>query len=112
MRRGRVTVVGAFLVMLIASSKPAGAAPILDQQNSPPPEVISLIADVFDLAQTFTVGVRGTLNRVDVLIQRLAVVPALPLHFDIRRAPGGVPSEDDSEPVPLGLLRLERRSRR
>lgn len=94
-----------------SSSEPAEVP--MDQTPPPAPQPVVMLDQEFDpggttslssgvsgsinKAQTFTVGLTGTLTRVEVLINNdgvdLAQQPDL--LFDIRPAPGGVPSDDD-----------------
>jgi hypothetical protein len=87
---------------ILGTTGPAHAAPILDQEN-----VVTRanfngaffigqvgIPNTVDvqLAQTFTVGVAGTLARVEVQVNR-ATVTTVPLVLDIVRTNAGVPDQ-------------------
>lgn len=55
------------------------------------------VGNVVDWAQTFTVGITGTLTGFDVWVDRQSEV-SQPLLFDIRTTLAGVPSEPDFGP--------------
>lgn len=69
---------------------------ILDQQYVPiaPFEITSAVDDVVDKAQTFTVGVRGLLTEVDVLIETVGSGGSK-LFVDVLPTINGVPVNDD-----------------
>ena len=68
-RRLLAFVFGLFLVLLAV---PGNAAPIKDQAFEPsPPDTIPTVFREYRWAQTFTVGVTGTLTRVDVQFAQL-----------------------------------------
>jgi hypothetical protein len=75
------------------------ALAVVDQQNVQVDVALGLsnvgAGNVVDWAQTFTVGLTGSLVGVDLWVTRYEVV-TLPLLFDIRRAQGGKPTEADS----------------
>lgn len=90
-------------VMFIASGV-TQAVPVLDQFFDSS-ELTSMASDVgsTDKAQTFTVGITGTLVRADVEIMRWppstiggVPIPTGDLLFDIRTTIGGVPIDDDT----------------
>jgi len=89
-------------VALLTITAPTGAshaAPILDQvfDPGPAPTVSAGISGVTDKAQTFTVGIAGTLARVEVDIRRDDNTVIEPLLFDVRATTaGGAPIESNS----------------
>ena len=88
-------------VALVAISVPTGAAHavlVLDQvfDPGPTPTVGSGVSLDIPKAQTFTVGLAGTLARVDVDILRQASVGNGPLLFDVRATGGGTPIENNA----------------
>ena len=91
-------------VALLTISVPTGAghaALILDQvfDPGPNPSVASGIS-LLQKAQTFTVGLAGTLAQVDVDILRNGS-PAGPLLFDVRATTaGGAPIESNATTLP------------
>jgi hypothetical protein len=94
----------AALAGLALCARPAGAGLILDQQNVVPTE-IGFVAEALgqvvspgtlvhnQLAQTFTVGVSGTLSRVG--LQILKEEAAKPLTVSIFGTVGGLPAPSD-----------------
>ena len=70
---------------------------MLDQSYDPASSTATYILADFELAQTFTAGVDGTLASVDVLVWRTGD-PAHDLLFDLRPVdPGtGAPVEDEA----------------
>lgn len=82
---------------------PRGAtAAVLDQSYEPPTTEpggglsYGAIRSDVDSAQTFTVGVSGRLDRVDVAIYRQGSNLQEPLRVDVRRTVNGAPAEADS----------------
>jgi len=91
-------------VFLCAAASPAWADAILDQSFEPPGTAAftGVISSSFtgsfdDDAQTFTVGMAGQLERVDVLIQRGQ--PSADLLVDIRPVTAGFPMQDDASAI-------------
>jgi len=86
------------LLTITASTGASDAAPVLDQSFDPGPAgTASGISGEVDKAQTFTVGLAGTLARVDVDIQRADATVTDPLLFDVRATTaGGAPIESNS----------------
>ena len=86
------------IFILFSSTVPVTATPILDQvsfENPHTPAVASTL-NYRDIAQTFTVGISGTLTRVDIPILKSPSLTTDPI-FDIRRTVGGIPVEDDND---------------
>jgi hypothetical protein len=87
-------------MMLAAStlSLHAHSAPILDQSDGAPFNAAAgfLAASGIDIAQTFTVGLAGTLSLVSVNIARTADTTA-PLFVEIRTTVGGIPNAMDGQ---------------
>ncbi len=91
------------MTVLFLTATSVAAAPMLDQEYDPAfnnrllgvGEVSGLGDPDIDLAQTFTVGIAGTLTSVETLIRREAPTTA-DLLFDIRTTAGGVPTEPDA----------------
>lgn len=83
--------VGLIALAVLFVSSPVAATPIQDQFFDPGPSP-SLATGRLDKAQTFTVGITGTLTRVDVDISRGSTADLL---FDIRPTVAGVPVESD-----------------
>jgi hypothetical protein len=79
------------------------SAGVLDQQYAPADTNGALFSnDFLDVAQTFTAGVSGTIDQVDVLVERAAGVTD-PLVLEIRTVDGsGVPTEADAGANILG----------
>jgi hypothetical protein len=87
-----------FLVTTFAASTVVAAAQVLDQSYQPsiPSSSGGFVAGANTnsaLAQTFTVGVAGTLTRFDTYISNVG--GGLPAHWDIRPTIGGVPVQSD-----------------
>lgn len=73
------------------------ANPIMDQAYIAATTGNTIIAARFNTAQTFTVGLSGTLIKVDVLIGQVNNLYAEPLTLDVRTTTvDGVPTEPDS----------------
>lgn len=88
-RRLLAFVFGLFLVLLAA---PGTAAPIKDQAFEPaPPDTIPTVFREYRWAQTFTVGVTGTLTRVDVQFAQLFNQQHEDLEITIFDTVGGAP---------------------
>ena len=88
------------VAMFAACSAPAAAFADLDQYFTP--STVSGALNVgdsneVDWAQTFTVGVTGTLSGFDIWIERHSTVQ-LPLLFDIRTTSSGLPTLSDIGP--------------
>src|SRR5215813_15483633 len=82
------------LTLLLCGVHNAGATPILDQSFEPPNTNLLLgMGPGNSGAQTFTVGITGTLARVDVFVERNGFAD---LHFDVRPTINGLPIEDDN----------------
>jgi hypothetical protein len=96
-----VSVLGATL-LLNAGIRAAHAGGVLDQQLDPASyPTADLVSAGFggtqNLAQTFTVGITGTLSEVDVSVERFAFQPPTgTLILQIRATTGGVPAADPS----------------
>jgi K319L-like, PKD domain len=83
-------VIAVFFVLL--NVVPGGAAAIPDQAYEPSaPNIIPTIYNNYRWAQTFTVGVTGTLTRVDVLVAQMFFIHAEPLDITIYDTVGGAP---------------------
>lgn len=84
-------------LLIAAVGSTALADPVLDQSNDPTPTAAAGpgSSNLVDWAQTFTVGVTGTLTSVEVRVFRTSGVTD-PLLFDIRTTTGGAPTEADA----------------
>jgi PEP-CTERM motif len=97
-----VPVVGVTLLLLNTGIRASHAAGVLDQQlnpaSYPPDDLVSAgFGGTQNLAQTFTVGITGTLSEVDVSVERFAFNPPTgTLYLQIRTTTGGVPAADPS----------------
>lgn len=93
-RRGRrMAAVAALGVVgaLGASAAPAAAAGPLDQASTGEPDECIWIGESVPLAQTFTAGVTGDLDRVTVWLGRTASSPVMPVDIEIRDVVAGEP---------------------
>jgi hypothetical protein len=94
-----------YLFSLMASSVVV-AAPVLDQSFQPSPGSQLLISSGTSsnqaMAQTFTVGVAGTLTRFDAYIEDAGAV--LPVLWEIRPTVGGVPVQSDTSSLASGTF--------
>jgi hypothetical protein len=90
----RAAVVFAFLLSaaVMMAMVPSAGAGVLDQSQ---PAVINTVVDVWDsdfAAQTFTNGITGGLDQVDLAVARSATAPAPPTFIvEIWRLSGGLP---------------------
>ena len=82
-------------IAVFVTSSVTSAAPIVDQDYDPSLNLEAVINSTYDRAQTFTVGVTGTLDSVDVLIFRNPAYSDA-LYVDVRPTLGGVPLESDA----------------
>ena len=95
-------VLGATLLLLNVGMRDSYAGSVLDQQLNPasyaPFDLLSAgFGGTQNLAQTFTVGITGTLSEVDVSIERFAFNPPTgTLFMQIRTTTAGVPAADPS----------------
>lgn len=89
---------GIIVLVLGILVRSGNAAPILDQDNDPTPGPTAWIglSNGVDWSQTFTVGITGTLTRVDVRMFKASGDVTDPLLFDIRTTVAGVPTETDA----------------
>jgi hypothetical protein len=96
-------------IIAILSLRTSAASPVLDQAHELDAQIASYgwgnvgANNDIDYAQTFTVGTKGTLTAVDVLIARYPTV-SQPLLFDVRTVVAGMPSGDDVSPLASGSL--------
>ena len=94
MRKSLGWVVGLAALVLLATSLPAAAKGTLDQsQTCPGPQGCNGAGLVFDSnqwAQTFTAGINGNLNQVNLLLYKIGSPHALTVQ--IQSTTGGVPS--------------------
>jgi hypothetical protein len=97
-----VRALGATLLLLNLGTSAVRAGSVLDQQlnpadYSPDDEVSAGFGGTQNLAQTFTVGITGTLTEVDVSVERFNFDPPTgTLYLQIRGTTGGVPNADPS----------------
>ena len=99
------TGLGRWLVAAAAAgllSSPGRVAALTVDQASESGSVLGTLGQP-DNAQTFTAGIAGRLARVEVEIQ-LNNTQAENLLFDVRPAPGGVPSNNDADALATGLV--------
>jgi len=83
----------------LLSALPSDASPIQDQAFEPAsPNTIPTICGEYRWAQCFTVGLTGTLTRVDVLVAQRFGVQAEDLDITIFDTIGGVPHLPVAEP--------------
>ena len=81
-----------FGLALVLHPTPGGASSFKDQAFEPsPPDTIPTIFREYRWAQTFTVGVTGTLTRVDVLVATLFNQQPEDLEITIFNTIGGAP---------------------
>jgi len=104
------------VIVLIFTARVTQAAPILDQYYAP--ETTNYSNGAYEKAQTFTVGITGMLDSVDVYIDRGAGIES-DLLFDIRGTTDGVPNDDnentlvsvtvpyDTVPTTLGFFSID-----
>ena len=102
MRRATIFLVASLAVFLMAPA--VAAAGTLDQQQTafdPGFATVPAPGGNGAVAQTFTAGITGSLDRVDLLLAS-ANPPATYLSVEIRDAPGGVPGQAilASRPIP------------
>ena len=71
-------------------------AEVLDQSHDFPPDQEGTIRSDIDRVQTFTVGVTGTLTRIELRARRFTDSTSAPLIIDIRNTSSGVPEEPNS----------------
>jgi hypothetical protein len=91
---------------------PAGRAATLDQshviQPDPTTAAYGHVNEAGDRAQTFTVGLGGRLDRLDLQVFRAQTEPLLvPLRVEIRGTSGGVPLPDDAPVLASAALAPE-----
>jgi hypothetical protein len=97
-----VSILGLTLLLLSIGLRTSHAAGVLDQQlnpaNYPPDDLVNAgFGGTQNLAQTFTVGITGTLSEVDVSVERFAFSPPTgTLYLQIRSTTAGVPAADPS----------------
>ena len=100
LRQWRPLVFGLLCVLLQA--QPGDAAPIKDQAFEPsPPDTIPTIYSNYRWAQTFTVGLTGTLTGVDVLVAQMFNRQADALEITIFDTINGAPHVALTAPVRL-----------
>ena len=68
--------------------------PVVDQAFAPPDNDVNLPIGTDDLAQTFTVGIAGTLHSIDLKLSNTNSFTGT-LRVDVRQTTGGAPNEDD-----------------
>jgi hypothetical protein len=89
-------------LLTVVAAPPAAAMPILDQSNTTPDDLLSVINEgCTRVAQTFTAGVSGTLTGVNIDVR--SSPDARPLRVVIRPA-----SNDRPLGSPLGVRNLRR----
>jgi hypothetical protein len=93
----RTSLIALFFAMAVLA-RPVSAAPVLDQNYSPSLDFSAavtrgpLYVDE-DKAQTFTVGLTGLLDRIEVPVSRHPTTTG-PLGLEVRTVIGGVPAAD------------------
>jgi hypothetical protein len=90
---------------ILCASSALGTVAVLDQSIVPGPNFISApIQSIHTRAQTFTVGVSGTLVQFDVDIVKSSgdLPPPLPVLWDIRPTVGGVPVQSNTNTLASG----------
>jgi hypothetical protein len=88
------------LMFALLRATPSDAQPIKDQAFEPsPPDTIPTIFSNYRWAQTFTVGLTGTLTSVDVLVAQLFNEQAEDLEITIFDTSGGAPRVALTSPV-------------
>jgi hypothetical protein len=91
----------AVILSLFSVSTVVLALPVLDQVYAPDPDISGSAFDA--MAQTFTVGITGTLTQIDVMLGRNTLnVPSGDFAFDVRTTDGVVPYLPDTGPGILG----------
>lgn len=87
------------LMFALLHTMPSDASPIKDQAFEPsPPDTIPTISPNRPWAQTFTVGLTGTLTGVDVLFAQIFRTQALGLEVTIFDTVGGAPHAALTQP--------------
>jgi hypothetical protein len=90
-------VAGGLVLTWFLLAPPVRAAPILDQSFEAMSSPLNghIISSTQTPAMTFTVGITGTLTRVDVEVARSTTVPSSDLLLELRSTlPGGGPSSE------------------
>ncbi len=103
--RSIITILTCGLLAWTCISSQANSAVVLDQAYvppTPPPAVTGFGAGEY-AAQTFTVGVAGTLDHVDVLMHESSTGSG-DLAIDIRPTSGGVPVENNALVLASGSI--------
>jgi PEP-CTERM motif len=97
-----VTAVLLVALVTIPSSRANADPVVLDQNYAPPPTIGLRLGEGISFAQTFTVGIGGTLAGVTLFLFPPGTVTGGPsgvvpgnLIFDVRRTVGGVPVDSD-----------------
>ena len=110
---GHLKAMGAAIGLFALSlSAPALAVPVLDQEFDPAAQNVAVaIGQVggiptqnLDAAQTFTVGITGTLTSVEILVRRDTANILAPLVLDIRTTTGGAPTDPNAGANILGMV--------
>lgn len=89
---GRWGLVLAVLVVALLVAVPAAGAGTLDQSQPVIGNGSAFVSSSVSTAQTFTSGLTGRLDQVDLAVSRVGAPTTLPLTIQIRTTSGGVPS--------------------
>jgi hypothetical protein len=98
--------------LLLLSVLGAAGQGTLDQSFNPPPpnpgylagNILSAVNGTFiDQAQTFTVGIAGSLDQLQVLVSQ-GQSAGVDLQVDVRPTSGGVPVQDDSSALASAVV--------
>jgi hypothetical protein len=94
-------------VLLLAANSPARADIVLDQSNVYPTFIADLaVITGQELAQTWTVGLEGTLAQIDVQISKETGTTG-DVTLTIRATADGVPDSDDSQVLFATVISLD-----
>lgn len=88
----RIRLVLAFAAAVAVVFVPSAAAGTLDQSQPAISNVRAFVSSSFWRAQTFTSGLTGALDQVDLAISRPSSVVTVPLAVEIRSVSGGQPT--------------------
>jgi hypothetical protein len=90
--RKRAVAVAGFVSAAMLAVVPSAGAGVLDQSQPILGNTAFSVADFQSVAQTFTAGITGGLDQVDLGIGRFSPTVTVPLRVEIRGVASGVPS--------------------
>jgi hypothetical protein len=91
-RRWRLLAVPAALFAALFTVTATAGAGVLDQSQATVSNTAVFVSDAHFVAQTFTDGVSGRLDQLDLAVTRPGAIVIVPLTVEIRTVSGGVPS--------------------